>query len=114
MFGCEVCTKVYTAKRSLTAHIKSKHNGITFVCNICLTSFTRKYELNKPTKNEHRESVIQYEPPVIVTQPPATTIASTTIPTTESDLWGDDDDVFIETLADFKNQGKKIHYQPKY
>jgi hypothetical protein len=116
MFTCEVCDKVYTAQRSLSAHVKSVHDGVKFTCDICLKSFTRKFKLNRHKKNSHRESVIRYAPPVVIGQPPSITpaiapaithaIASTSGPWDETV----GDDAFLEALDDFENQGKKIHY----
>jgi hypothetical protein len=117
MFACEVCTATFARKDYLSRHIKSFHNGIKFTCYTCLTSFTRKFKLNRHKKTAHRNSVIHYAPPDIVGQPTAISPALPTIlsaPVSES--WDDTvgDDVFLEALADFENQGKKIHYYSKH
>jgi uncharacterized Zn-finger protein len=116
MFTCEVCAKVYTAKRSLSAHVKSTHDGVKFTCDICLKSFTRKFKLNRHKKNSHRESVIRYAPPVVIGQPPSITpeiapaITPAIAPT--SGPWDGAicDDELLEIMDDFEKQGKKIHY----
>lgn len=47
VFAChyENCSKYYTVKRNLTAHIRSKHEGKKFVCEICKVKLSTKQKL---------------------------------------------------------------------
>ena len=113
MFTCEVCASTFIRKDYLSRHIKSAHNGVKFACNICLKSSTRKYKLDQHTKNAHRGSVIQYAPPIIVGQPPASMKpANTPANNHVANIWDGAicDEELLEIMDDFENQGKKIHY----
>jgi hypothetical protein len=112
MFSCEVCDKVYTAKRNLSAHIKSAHNGVKFTCDIYLKTFTRKHDMFRHQEIAHTVNV---QPPTAAPAPPAATPAlSTSTPAIDhtANLWDGAicDDELLEIMDDFENQGKKIHY----
>ena len=49
VYSCnyENCSKFYTAKRNLSAHIRSKHEGKKFLCNICKISLSSNHRLQK-------------------------------------------------------------------
>ncbi|XP_070507332.1 transcription factor IIIA-like [Chironomus tepperi] len=49
VYSCtyENCSKFYSAKRNLTAHIRSKHEGKNFLCYICKISFSSNQRLQK-------------------------------------------------------------------
>lgn len=49
VFQChyENCPKFYNVNRNLQAHIRSKHEGQTFVCNICSRRLSTKQKLKQ-------------------------------------------------------------------
>lgn len=108
MFTCEVCAVTFTRKDN--RHSKT-HNGVKLTCDICAKSFTRKYGHNQHKKIVHADNVMQ--PSAI-----ATVSVSVQQPVIEPPTgpWDNTvaDDAFLETLADFENTGKKIHYYSKH
>lgn len=49
VYSCtyENCSKFYSAKRNLTAHIRSKHEGNKFLCSICKISLSSNHRFQK-------------------------------------------------------------------
>ena len=52
-FKCDICQSSFTHKSNLKTHIGSVHEGKTFKCNICPSKFTEKVNLKRHIKSGH-------------------------------------------------------------
>ena len=53
-FQCEKCYKYFSAKRSLSKHIRVFHLGVkNFLCQICEISFGQNHELKSHVMKKH-------------------------------------------------------------
>lgn len=105
MFPCAVCEKVYKAKRSMLAHVKTQHEGRKFTCAVCAKTYTRKHDMLRHKKLTH---VVNIERPLpviaFVQQRPHSTTDNDTV-----GLWAAET-FFGEAIVNYSNQSKKIHY----
>ena len=52
-YECEPCQKTYSKQSNLTAHIKSKHEGVKYACDHCDRQFPVKGTLTKHIQAKH-------------------------------------------------------------
>ena len=52
-FTCDICSKVFTEKRTLMRHIASVHNNESYDCMLCKKSFKRKDYLRRHQLSIH-------------------------------------------------------------
>ena len=50
---CPECQAVYSSRRDLQRHYRSKHEGIKYPCNQCNYQATQKGDLKKHTQRKH-------------------------------------------------------------
>ncbi|XP_065088440.1 zinc finger protein 567-like [Ochlerotatus camptorhynchus] len=55
-FKCTQCTASYIYERDLRRHNRAKHEGLTFVCEICYRPFSRKDAYKKHTRTHRLEN----------------------------------------------------------
>ena len=60
MHRCDTCGKVFTSRRFLNNHLKTKHNqnlvenSTSFECGECRSQFNRSHNLLKHLRNQHQ------------------------------------------------------------
>lgn len=84
MFPCNVCSKVFTAKRNMLAHHKTQHEDRKFTCEVCTKSFTRKRDVYRHLNIIHSVNI---QPQAFAPVPPA--IAPVTVSRSWDDNVGD-------------------------
>ena len=56
MFGCEICGKILSTKKTLAQHIIAIHEGIKlFKCHICEYSCSQKSDLKRHVESVHEK-----------------------------------------------------------
>lgn len=98
---------------SLKRHSNS-HNEVKFSCNICPKTFTHKLKFVQYKKIVHGIIIIIINVRVIPVRHVSLAIVPVLNTSFSSQIakWGDTvgNDAFLEAVADFENQDKKIYY----
>ena len=56
-FNCTKCTYATTKKENLDQHVRSVHENVKVICNICGKNFSDKPNLNKHKRQKHPETL---------------------------------------------------------